>query len=482
MKIKPSMTRRQLLESTSSAMLLFPLLRLLRVTDAYGQGGITARAIFVYFPSGAYNESFWPTSQGGTIGTLPVVTAPFEPHKADIILFKGLCTRGDSNHDGGPAQVFAGWGNDGLKPAGVNPIAGLTPKPYSIDQLLADRLGQNTLRRLISLGVHTSLPASRQSVSFRSTGQPEPAKDNPKAAFTDIFGNFTLPTGGSGALRLAQTDVATGKKRIIDYLRGDIRKMKRILGPLEGNMFEAHVLALDDLEKEIAREQAIQTGTMPTGGGAKPQASATCSPKALEAQIPNATNTPVPWYHAPESAPTVFKLNREIMLQAFACGITRVGLLQYGNSDIESDLIAEGVQRPGQRYHLLSHAGGPEFFNTQAGMMREVATLITQLKAAKIGDHSLFDETLILVASDIGDNPNGHDGVNIPALMAGRLGGKLKTGRMIEYPFIPRDWANLNNGMHWNRLLVSVAHLMGQTDIQTIGNTLYSGPLPELLG
>jgi hypothetical protein len=178
----------------------------------------------------------------------------------------------------------------------------------------------------------------------------------------------------------------------------------------------------------------------------------------------------------------VFRLNREIMLQAFACGITRVGLLQYGNSDIESDLIAEGVQRPGQRYHLLSHAGGPEFFNTQAGMMREVATLITQLKAAKIGDHSLFDETLILVASDIGDNPNGHDGVNIPALMAGRLGGKLKTGRMIEYPFIPRDWANLNNGMHWNRLLVSVAHLMGQTDVQTIGNTLYSGPLPELLG
>lgn len=494
MKIRPGFTRRQLLQTTSSALLLHPLLRVLRISEAYGQSAITPRAIFVYYPAGSYTSSFWPTGTTGPLGPLPTVTAPLEVHKSDIIMFKGMCTRGDTNHDGAPAQVFAGWGNDSLKAPGVPIIAGVTPKPYSIDQILADKIGTNSLKRLVSLGVHTSIPAQRQAVSFRSNGQPAPSQDNPKAAYTDLFGSFTLSSGGSGAQALADNDVLTGRKRIIDYLKDDVKRIAKVLGPLEGDIFEAHVLSLDDLGREIDQEISARGGSAGGSGGAgtgmgtsnggntAPGRSDVCSPKGIEARFPADSTGAVPWYHLTQNAPTVFKLQRSLMVQAMACGLTRVGMLQYGNSDVQSDLLAEGAMNGGALYHLQSHAGGATYYSMQAAMMREVSNMMTDLKAAKIGDHSLFDETLIFIASDIGDDPNGHDGVNIPAILAGRLGGKIKGGRMIEYPYTPRDWSNLNNGKHWNHLLVSIAHLMGVTDVDTIGNSNYKGPLKELLG
>ncbi|RYZ59210.1 MAG: DUF1552 domain-containing protein [Proteobacteria bacterium] len=445
MKIRPGFTRRQLLQTTSSALLLHPLLRVLRISEAYGQSAITPRAIFVYYPAGSYTSSFWPTGTTGPLGPLPTVTAPLEVHKSDIIMFKGMCTRGDTNHDGAPAQVFAGWGNDSLKAPG-----------------------------------------------------PAPSQDNPKAAYTDLFGSFTLSSGGSGAQALADNDVLTGRKRIIDYLKDDVKRIAKVLGPLEGDIFEAHVLSLDDLGREIDQEISARGGSAGGSGGAgtgsgsgtgtnsggntAPGRSDVCSPKGIEARFPADSTGAVPWYHLTQNAPTVFKLQRSLMVQAMACGLTRVGMLQYGNSDVQSDLLAEGAMNGGALYHLQSHAGGATYYSMQAAMMREVSNMMTDLKAAKIGDHSLFDETLIFIASDIGDDPNGHDGVNIPAILAGRLGGKIKGGRMIEYPYTPRDWSNLNNGKHWNHLLVSIAHLMGVTDVDTIGNSNYKGPLKELLG
>jgi hypothetical protein len=395
------------------------------------------------------------------------VTSPLEPHKADLTFFTGLSTRGETNHNGGPRQVFAGWGGTGTP--------GANAAPYSLDQLLADRLGSGTLRRLVALGVFSSFDGQKP-VSFRDNGQPQPAQDNPGAAFADIFGSFTPSTGGSGALRLAQIDIQQGRKRIIDFIRDDLRQVKRKLGPLEGSMFEAHVLALDDLGKEIQRQESI-TGQTP------PISSVSCSPRALESMIPTAGNVDPnswpKWYHRTEVTAAINKVNREMMVQALACGITRVGLLQYGFSDLDREFAFEGNPASGIAYHSLSHANSIGYHTIQKSIMTEVSTLITQLKSVKIGDKSLFDETLMLVASDMGENPNNHDGVNIPAFLAGRLGGRLPGGRMITYAY---DQYNSNANTPWNHLLVSFAHLMGQTDVQTIGNTSFSGPLKELVG
>ncbi len=483
MKIKDSVTRRKLLQSTSSALLLYPLLRVFQMDEAIGATAVLPRALFVHWPTGCYLNQFWPAGGSGPIGALPVVSAPLEAHKNDIILFKGLCTRGDTNHNGAPAQVFAGWGKQG---GGIMPCEGSTAQPYSLDQMLADKWGDKTLKKMVGLGAFTSSPASRQTVSYKNGGAPEALQDNPKAAYNDLFGSFSYNGVGSTGLALAQDNVLSGKKRVIDYLRGDLKKIKTTLGPLEGAMYESHVSVLDDLAKDIQRQEDLQNqmngggnaggnsngGDTSGGSNGMPSRLAACSPKGIPNGFPSDSGA---WHTDTKYIQTIFKLNRQIMVQALACGLTRVGLLQFGNSDCEVDWGTG-------RYHTNSHAGGSAYATEQALFMTEVANLFNDLKAVKIGDHSLFDETLTLAATDLGDDPNGHDGVNVAAFFAGSLGGKIKTGRMISYPFTPRDWTTPTNGMTWNRMLLTFASLVGEPGITEIGSTApsYKGILPEV--
>ena len=61
------------------------------------------------------------------------------------------------------------------------------------------------------------------------------------------------------------------------------------------------------------------------------------------------------------------------------------------------------------------------------------AEFVEKLQATPDGDGSLLDHSLILYGSGMGDgNLHRHD--NLPILMLGRLGGKIRTGQHIVYP------------------------------------------------
>lgn len=481
MKLKDSVTRRKLLESTTHGMLMLPLLRLFKMDEAMGADAILPRAMFVHWPCGSYNSSWWPGGGTGAIGALPQASAPLEAIKADMVMFKGVCLRGDSNHDGGPYQVLAGWGRG----SGVHfPVEAPDATPYSLDQRLADRWGAKTARPSVLLGATTSVPALRNAISFKNGGAPVPMQDNPKAAFNDIFGGFSLAgvSGGSSQLALAQDNVLTGKKRLVDYLRGDIKKMKSILGPLEGAQFEAHVSSLDEIAKEIAKQEELNkpdpmdpgtdpmNPTDPKPSDGRPPKLAQCNPNEMKGQLPADNGM---WYHQTSMLPTIYKLNRQIMVQAMACGITRVGVMSFGISDTTVDFGSGGS------YHTQSHGGGGTFYGVQASFMREVVELVKGFQAVKIGDRTLWDEILLLGATDVGDDPNAHDNVNIACFLAGRLGGKLKGNRMISYPYNVRDWGNTTHGLPYNKVLQTFAALVGE-DIDKIGSAAYGGVVKEV--
>jgi len=471
MIIKPGVSRRRLLEMSSSAMLLYPLTEILKLSEAKA-ATLTPRALFITWSCGSYGNVYWPAGDTGPLGALPTVTAPLEAHKNDLIILKGLVQRGDTNHRGGSYQVLAGWGKGGE--IGMPGRETSTEVPYSLDQMLADKWGNNTPIKSVHLGAATQLPTKIPFVSFNSKGTGVPATDNPKASYDKLFGSFNLTSGGSGALKLANDNVLAGRKRLVDYLKGDIKKIGSALGDMERKMFEAHVTTLDDLSKEIAKQESLGNPGMPTPGGGSGNESprlAQCNPKEIAGKIPT-DNTA--WYTQPSSLQNVFSLNRQIMVQALACGLTRVGVLTFSQSDIELDYGTGN-------YHLASHGGGPAFASVQAGFMKVVAELASNLKAVKLNDHSLFDETLILGATDVGDDPNSHDTVNIANFLLGNLGGKIKGGRMISFPFEPRNWSSLTNGMDYNRLLITYAALVGEPGLNVIGNTAFKGTIAELM-
>ncbi|PYR03457.1 MAG: hypothetical protein DMF97_02005, partial [Acidobacteria bacterium] len=103
-----------------------------------------------------------------------------------------------------------------------------------------------------------------------------------------------------------------------------------------------------------------------------------------------------------------------------------------------------GVPDP---HHPLTHHGNdPEKIARMAKInafhVSLFAYFLEKLKATPEGDGCLLDHALYLYGSGMG-NPNVHDHVNLPILVAGGGAGSLKGGRHIKY-VEPTPLANLH--------------------------------------
>ncbi|HVK16755.1 MAG TPA: hypothetical protein VM533_07385, partial [Fimbriiglobus sp.] len=70
------------------------------------------------------------------------------------------------------------------------------------------------------------------------------------------------------------------------------------------------------------------------------------------------------------------------------------------------------------------------------------AEFLAKLRATREGDGTLLDHSLLLYGSGMG-NPNVHDHVNLPILVAGGAAGGMKGGRHIRF-HRPTPLANLH--------------------------------------
>jgi hypothetical protein len=70
------------------------------------------------------------------------------------------------------------------------------------------------------------------------------------------------------------------------------------------------------------------------------------------------------------------------------------------------------------------------------------AEFLAKLKAATEGNGSLLDHCLYLYGSGMG-NPNVHDHVNLPILVAGGAAGNMRGGQLVRYAK-PKPLANLH--------------------------------------
>lgn len=457
MLTRSGLSRRRLIEKASGSILLYPLLKILDAGDARAQSALTKRAIFIHFGSGTYKNSFWPSGTG-TIGTLPTVTSPLESLKNEMILFQNLRQVGAGNHGGGQYQVFAGYGAYPGPEGNTPDKEGATPNAYSIDEMIADKWGTSVLN--LGIKSNCSEASFTKTNSFSSTGQLVPGEDNPNAAFDKYFGSFKVPTGGTSTQNDAKANVVSGKKRILDYLKNDLKSISANLGPTDRQAYEYHVTALDKLNADVGT--AMGAGNAPAG--------ASCDPTLLT-KLPGVDK----WYHEAKNTPKVYTLQRQIIAQAFACNIRRVATLQMGLSQLNGHILTEGVTQPGVVHHLLAHGENEQdladFARIQQGQMKEVALLAAHLKELKSGDHSIFDETLIYVATDIGAPATGHWSDNIATFMLGNMGGTLKGNKHIDVKNKP-----------YNHALVTAAHILGLTDINSVGYTKFVGPIAGVIG
>lgn len=465
-------SRRNFLTNIGFAMLALPLRNIIYSDSALGATLGTKRALFVYMPTGAID--FWPAGESRDLSQVdasyfPSTIQDLSELKNDLILFKGIShynpTGGASpnNHFeayapglalpfsgayGGPSHVFAGGGGY----FHLDPTAQLSGRQLeSLDQYL---LRKNPGIKSLSLGYNTTHPTSINSfISFTlESGKSVPVavNDDPLRQYKNYF-TQNLNTG----LNLTNQDLISGKKRVIDFILGDLKKCESHLGHCEFQLLQEQIESIDALGKKLAdRKSDSEKNGLPPA--------LVCTNK-LPDQILNSmsdkSSANAKWYHLEENLELVGEANRVMMAQAFACG-NQLGLLQYGCGHSAFGFRFKGADIPPGEHHGSSHGKQISYRASQKAIISEVASLAKELKSiATPSGGSILDETAIFLSSCMGD-ADAHNGVNIPCFI---LGGKnfLKTGQYLNL-------GSSQTGSH-NKLLTTIARALGESTTNQFG-------------
>jgi hypothetical protein len=201
---------------------------------------------------------------------------------------------------------------------------------------------------------------------------------------------------------------------VLDLALGDIKSLQARLGATESAKLTLHYEALREVELRIQSQAA------------PPVAGTGCESPSLDAQGLGAGVL-----YEPERFPTALRLQTELMVQAMACGLTRVGVIQASHHTSElimSRFAGTEMYDPGfdMRSHQASHYGSShdeqsrEFVAYRAQrrwFVAQFAYLLGQLAARPEGEGTMLDHTVCLLMSEVADgNTHLHD--NLPSRQA----------------------------------------------------------------
>jgi hypothetical protein len=148
-------------------------------------------------------------------------------------------------------------------------------------------------------------------------------------------------------------------------------------------------------------------------------------------------NMPRPADEIPQNVPDHMKLMLDLTVLAFQMDKTRVVTLMLNNDLSQMNFkFLEGVR--GALHLDLTHNGkAPEleamYLKTNQFHMQQFTYLVERLKAIdEGGGKSLLDSSLLMLASSLFDGDT-HSAEQLPIILAGRAGGALQTGRVLDY-------------------------------------------------
>ena len=290
----------------------------------------------------------------------------------------------------------------------------------TVDQTAAKQIGQQTL--LPSLEMSMDLLQTigqcdngyacvyQNNLSWSSPTTPLPAEAHPRIVFERLFGE-----GGNATDRRAALE---RRASLLDWVRDDITRLQNTLGPEDRTRVGQYLDTVREVERRIQKAEATTN------------------------------DSPLPDLDRPTGVPAAYadhaKLMFDLQVLALQGDVTRVITFQLARETSNRTYPEIGVADP---HHPLTHHGNdPEKIARMAKInafhVSLFAYFLQKLKATPEGDSTLLDHSLYLYGSGMG-NPNVHDHVNLPILVAGGGATGLKGGRHIKYAE-PTPLANLH--------------------------------------
>jgi hypothetical protein len=314
----------------------------------------------------------------------------------------------------------------------------------SLDQLHADRFGQETLLPSLELTTGDDSPgggcqygyhcAYSTVLSWASPTEPLPAMSEPRAVFEQLFGVGDSPADRAGRI--------STNKSVLDYLATKLVRLKRELGVTDRRALDEYTTDIRELERRIG----LVEGRNSSGE---------------ERELPQAPSG------VPDSWAEHVELMFDLQVLALQADVTRVSTLKF-TGRTNANFPDSGVSKD---WHSSSHHGNlhqaiKEFHTINIWRMGRMTHLLDKMKNTMDGDGSLLDKSVVMWGSAMGD-PNLHNHLKAPLLLLGHGNGALEGNLHLKAP----------DGTPMANAFLSLMQSIGHDDLDRFGDSTSEFPL-----
>ena len=368
------------------------------------------RAGFFYLPHGAimWNTPYgaemdhWTPSGSGDDFRLSHILEPLESYKRYVTSFGELENKAPNNtvHTTVPATWLSGVMPD-MEATG----AMMAP---TIDQMIADHIGQDTVLPSLEISSETTLQSASctggggcyyaSTLAFRNATTPLPMEFNPRKVFVQLFGAGDTPE--------EREIIAARKRSILDLVSERTRELQGELGARDRAVLSDYLESVRETERRVEKaSQRDLTGI----------------------ELPDAPIGELSDFDAQ------VRLMFDLIALAYQANVTRVA---------SYIMVGEGTNRTYNHigvpdaFHPLSHHANnlqriEKLVTIQRYHVERFAEFVDRLANTPDGEGSLLDNSMLLYGSNM-SNSDRHNNYPLPNILVGGGAGTLNGGQHIE--------------------------------------------------
>src|SRR5437867_4132930 len=353
------------------------------------------RLAVLFAGNGFHSKEWWARGEGKEM-ELGKVLVPLTDFREKMLFIRGLY-----NEEAQKGNIHSSQTGNLL--SGAPLASGCEIRSgTSIDQLVAQRCGNSTKVPSLVLGCEKSNPSVHKNysmlcsshISWTSPTTPTPLEIYPALAFDRLF----------------KDEVSKGDQSVLDAVLSDARDLRRLISANDQRKLDEYLDSVRDVEQRI--ENAGQRGQLQ---GWRPTL--------------DKPNIPRPADGIPQDIAEHTRLMCDILVLGFQTDTTRICTLKLNNDHSSLRFPNLGVDY--MIHHLLSHSDTADWLKVNQFFLGQIAYLARKLDAIQEGPRTALDNTMLLFLSSM--LTGSHDATQLPVLLVGRGGGRIQTGRVLDY-------------------------------------------------
>jgi hypothetical protein len=383
------LSRRTVLKGAGAAIAL-PLLDAMipaRTALAQTAAAPAPRLGFVYFPHGALQDEWTPTSSGRDF-EFPFILKPLEPVREHVTVVSGLRNKGGESSS--PHGIIEETWLSCVNPRKRDPKTGVG---VTADQIAARHLGKTTSLPSLELCAEPG-----GMISFRTPNQPLPMESNPRKVFYTMF--------GQGDTKEERQAILHTTNSLLDYVRESTESLNRKLDAGDRAKVSDYLDSVREVEMRVQK---------------------------LEDNARSLVDLPGAPLGPPDDFGELLDVQFEMLALAWQTNRTRVATMKMVEEASMRTYPNLGVH---EAFHPTSHWGG---FPERVANLRLIqnyhtaifAKFARRLSEMRDGEGSVLDHSIVLFGSNMA-NSDAHNNDPLPQALIGR-GGGIKGGQHLHY-------------------------------------------------